>query len=377
MHEVQERAVSTPTDADLKQWLVAQVAAAAGISEEEVGLEETFQSMGLDSVDHFTIAGELAEWLQCTVPSNLLFEHKTILEVVAELRSSSTPGMECLVEMVAGDGSLAPLYLVHSLAGDLMDWSEFQEQLGSRPVIGIQQPFDPNQSDDETPLEQLVQSYVGPMMAHRTEGPFCIVGHSYGARVAFELARQLLERGREVPLLVIMDGWPVPRRQATFGECIRATPAFLRNLPRWIRDDLMQSGVDKLRARLARKLHSWQRAHRSGPKADDQGRGDRMEIEDFFDVSHLPEQILRRKRANLRSWANYVPEITEVRVELFRSRTRPLFHSLLDPTSGWTPYASMGVEVHHVAGHHTNMNRAPHARELAALLERVTAAALS
>ena len=377
MHEVQERAVSTPTDADLKQWLVAQVAAAAGISEEEVGLEETFQSMGLDSVDHFTIAGELAEWLQCTVPSNLLFEHKTILEVVAELRSSSTPGMECLVEMVAGDGSLAPLYLVHSLAGDLMDWSEFQEQLGSRPVLGIQQPYDPNQVDDEIPLERLVQSYVGPMTAHRTEGPFCIVGHSYGARVAFELARQLLEQGREVPLLVIMDGWPVPRRQATFGECIRAIPAFLRNLPRWIRDDFMQSGAGKLRERLVRKLRSWQRARRPGPRAGEEGPGDGMEIEDFFDVSHLPEQILRRKQANLRSWASYVPQATEVQVVLLRSRTRPLFHSLLDPTTGWTPYASKGVEVHHVAGHHTNMNRAPHARELAALLERMTAAALS
>jgi len=356
---------------ELREWLVGQVAEALSASREEVNPEETFKSLGLDSIDHFNIAGELAEWLGCTVPSNLLFEHETILAVVDELQRSSSPGMECLVEMRDGDADLPPLYLIHSLAGDLLDWSEFLEHLGPRPVLGVQQPFDPGQPDDGLSLESLVQGYVRPLIAHRPEGPFYIVGHSYGSRVAFELARQLMEQGREVPLVAIMDGWPVLRRRATAQECLRATPAFLRNLPRWVRDDLLESGFGDLRARLLRKLRSRQRTLQAGPQSNGQNHGEEMEVEDFFDVSSLPEKVLRRKRANLRNWASYVPQASELRVVLFRSQTRPLFHSLLDRTSGWPPYALKGVDVHHVPGHHTNMNRAPHARGLAALLEQV------
>jgi thioesterase domain-containing protein/acyl carrier protein len=356
---------------ELKQWLAEQVAAAAGIPLEEVDMEAAFLDLGLDSVGHFTIAGDLAEWLNQSIPSNLLFEHKTILEVTGAVMSQEDSGMECLVTMQEGDAGEVPIYLVHSVAGDLLDWEEFSGQLGGRPVYGVQQPYESDGAKDGSSLESLVTSYVGPMLRHRPEGPFCIAGHSAGARLAFELARQLTQSGRQVPFLAILDGWPRLRRRASLLEGVRATPAFLANLPRWIRDDLLENGVESVRERLKRKVRAHVRNSKQHSKEGQEGAVPQVELEDYFNVEGLSERVLQRKRANLLNWSSYIPEPTPLRVTLFRAKTRPLYHSLLDPTAGWPKYATLGVDVQVVPGHHTNMNRAPFASGLAAQLNKI------
>ena len=62
-------------------------------------------------------------------------------------------------------------------------------------------------------------------------GCFQFGGHSYGARVAYEIARQLTDQGREVHLLGIFDSWPKTPARASVLEGVQAFPAFVVNLP--------------------------------------------------------------------------------------------------------------------------------------------------
>src|SRR5205823_472140 len=59
------------------------------------------------------------------------------------------------------------------------------------------------------------------------EGPYCLGGFSFGGLVAFEMARQLVDRGRRVALLAVLD-CPAPVR----GPNLRAILLAAAQLPR-------------------------------------------------------------------------------------------------------------------------------------------------
>ena len=49
--------------------------------------------------------------------------------------------------------------------------------------------------------------YIKAMQIVQSEGPYFLGGHSFGGRVAFEIALQLQQRGQEVAMLAIFDTW--------------------------------------------------------------------------------------------------------------------------------------------------------------------------
>jgi surfactin synthase thioesterase subunit len=57
------------------------------------------------------------------------------------------------------------------------------------------------------PLVEALAEAIGPFTAH----PFALFGHSMGAGVAFELARELRQRGRPLPLRLLVSGARAPR----------------------------------------------------------------------------------------------------------------------------------------------------------------------
>lgn len=125
------------------------------------------------------------------------------------------------------------------------------------------------------------------------------------------------------------------------------------NLPRWVRDDLLSGRAARLGERFVRKV----RARLKGPE--------QLDLADHFDTKDLPGTVVDRREQNLRSWARYLPGLLSGDLHLFRARTRPLCHSLLDPSAGWRPFVSGDVHVHLVRGHHTNMIRGSDGRALA------------
>jgi thioesterase domain-containing protein len=56
-------------------------------------------------------------------------------------------------------------------------------------------------------IERLAASYLADLQAFDPIGPYVLGGFSFGGTVAFEMARQLEERGEEALLVVMIDAW--------------------------------------------------------------------------------------------------------------------------------------------------------------------------
>ena len=69
--------------------------------------------------------------------------------------------------------------------------------------------FEPAGLDGEsTPIDsvkEIAARYVDELLRARPEGPYCLGGYCFGGFVAYEMAKQLEDRGRRVPLLTLLD----------------------------------------------------------------------------------------------------------------------------------------------------------------------------
>jgi thioesterase domain-containing protein len=99
-----------------------------------------------------------------------------------------------------------------------------------------------------------------------------------------------------------------------------------------------------------------------------QRRAGGPQLEDLFDISKVPDRYRRLMAANLRAYWEYAPKPYPGQVTLFRARTRPLFNSH-QYDLGWSKWASGGVEIKTVPGHHASILEEPAVATLAQLLK--------
>ncbi|MEZ0386228.1 MAG: condensation domain-containing protein [Verrucomicrobium sp.] len=83
------------TQSDIRDWLTVQVANILKCPPEDVGFEESFTRLGLDSLSLIMLTGNFAAWLGRDLPATLLLEHPSIEEVSEVL----TRPMSCELEL--------------------------------------------------------------------------------------------------------------------------------------------------------------------------------------------------------------------------------------------------------------------------------------
>jgi thioesterase domain-containing protein len=100
-----------------------------------------------------------------------------------------------------------PLFLIHDLLTDAHLYQPLEYQLASeRSVFRVQPTPDLTKGPHPISFGALAQECVLDILDQQKEGPFHLTGFSSGSLIAFEMARQLQERGYEVGLLALIDG---------------------------------------------------------------------------------------------------------------------------------------------------------------------------
>jgi len=99
-----------------------------------------------------------------------------------------------------------PLFLVHSIWGDVLGMRQMALAVETEvPVYGLRARGVSTDEEPQASVEEMARTYVGVIRAVQPEGPYRVAGHSYGALVAFEIARQLAQAGEEIDWLGMID----------------------------------------------------------------------------------------------------------------------------------------------------------------------------
>ncbi|CAM5535383.1 Non-ribosomal peptide synthase OS=Streptomyces alboniger OX=132473 GN=CP975_00270 PE=4 SV=1 [Streptomyces alboniger] len=201
------RAPRTPTEEALAE-LFADI-----LGLDRVGVDDDFFALGGHSLLATRLNSRIRTRLDAVLPMRAVFQSPTVAELAACLESddeaseNADPFARVLPIKTGGDKE--PLWFIHLAGGLAWPYLNFTAKLpADRPSYGIQA----RGLDGSTPLpdrlESLVNDYIEQIFSYQKEGPYHLIGWSFGGAVAHAMAAELQKRGHEVALLGLLDSAP-------------------------------------------------------------------------------------------------------------------------------------------------------------------------
>lgn len=195
----------------------------AVLKRDQVSVLDDFFELGGNSLLAVALVSRLNADFGGAVPLQILFEAPTVERLAAALDATSPRPASRLVPLQP-EGRGTPLYCWPGLGGYPMNLRPLAAALGTgRPVHGVQaHGINPG----ERPFDEVSAMAAADVEAIREiqpHGPYLLCGYSFGARVAFEAARQLEQAGERVEqLFLVAPGQPRLRPEDAAGASGRA-----------------------------------------------------------------------------------------------------------------------------------------------------------
>jgi acetoacetyl-CoA synthetase len=120
------------------------------------------------------------------------------------------PRFSPFVELKRGDEG-PPILLAHGLDGRA-SFSGLAEHIRTgNAVYGIQAKGLDGMDEPLDRIEDMAAFYLEALSDLQPQGPYILIGYSFGGLVALEMAQRLSRSGKKVGLLVLVDAYPHPR----------------------------------------------------------------------------------------------------------------------------------------------------------------------
>ncbi|MEU6236010.1 amino acid adenylation domain-containing protein [Kitasatospora sp. NPDC047058] len=182
----------------------------------EVGIDDGFFDLGGHSLLAARLTARLRETTGAELGIRALFEAPTVArlaERLAAVEAGDAPWADDFATLLPlrAEGTLPPLFAVHPAAGIAWVYSGLLRELEpQRPLYGLQARTLTDPEASPATLAEMAEDYLALIREVQPEGPYHLLGWSFGGTVAHEIAVRLRERGEQVRLLALMDSYPAP-----------------------------------------------------------------------------------------------------------------------------------------------------------------------
>ena len=140
------------------------------------------------------------------LPLASLFAAPTVEELAQLLRREAVPTTVGAVVPIHPGGSRQPLFCVHPIGGHVFAYAELARALGpDQPVYGLQAAGLEGSEPPRGDVAAMATAYLRDLREVQPQGPYQLLGWSFGGLVALEMARQLSEAGERVGLVTLVD----------------------------------------------------------------------------------------------------------------------------------------------------------------------------
>jgi thioesterase domain-containing protein/acyl carrier protein len=318
------------------------------LEEGELGVDTDFFAIGGDSLRAVRLFARVKEVFDREVPLATLLEASTPRELVRRLGDSQWLEPWNSLVAIKPDGTRPPLFCIAGGGGNVLAYRHLAACLpDEQPVYCLQAKGLRSGDRPLTTVEEMAEHYIEAIQRVRPHGPYLIAGHSFGAAVAYEMARRLTETSREVAFLGLFDhpGPDVGLTRVDWARYHLISMAMLSPRERWT---FLMNAV-AWRRKLSRATRGVQGLPEKPPASD-------------WNASTRLEKSLQALR-------NYRLLPYPGRVTLFRAQ-RGSPRILADRQGGWGRVALGGIDVHEVPGTHLSMLEPPHVQALGSTLSR-------
>ncbi|MCV6638056.1 amino acid adenylation domain-containing protein [Candidatus Albibeggiatoa sp. nov. NOAA] len=329
-----------------------------------IGVTDNFFELGGHSLLAIRMMSKIQQQFGQNLPLATLFEGTTIESLARIIRGRITVSNWQPVVKIQPNGDKTPLYCVPGAGGNVLYDYELAHALGDeRPFYGLQSIGLDGVSVPLHTIEAIAAHHIEHMKQIQAEGEYYLCGHSAGAYIAFEIARQLEAQGDSVGLLAILD---VDASYAyTSHECHKWDEVtWILEMARLF-EEVFHTTLGLLRDELL-ALDSPEQCYLHFKQ--------KLENIYFYPPNTPMEQFMAHLnvfKANMLATTNCdLPQVQlKAKLALFRTEmgvyTDKSAEILQDATWGWQQLAQQPVDVYDVPGDHNTMLQQPHVAVLA------------
>ena len=325
----------------------------------DIDIHSDFFDLGGNSLQAIQISGKISDVLKIDIKLKDVLENSTISQLSTfilntfsllepeYLVTKSKPSF--IIKLRDGNGEKA-LFLIHPISGYIFCYRDLADCLiGDQPVYGIQSPC----IDDEisvkslSSIEAIASYYIQSIHTIQQEGPFFLLGSSFGGLVAYEMAQQLEISGHKVSLLGMAD---TARPDHTLLKISNEDELLLCMIESFTSQSFSLTQKSSFSEQQKLKL-----------------------LLEAMELSALPppqqQQFYKRIKTYCLAMFNYKIKPYNGKIVFFDPTDRPSQYSSWKTSDTWIGFINEGITKHEVLGNHFTMIRKPNVELLAHLLD--------
>jgi nonribosomal peptide synthetase DhbF len=286
---------------------------------ERVGIDDNFFELGGHSLLAIRLISRIRASMDVELSIRSLFEAPTVGALAKRLVRGrpALSDFEVLLP-IRSAGSKPPLFCIHDAGGFSWPYSKLIRHIPSdQPIYGLQARNLTQRAMRPGSIDEMARDYLNLIRKVQPEGPYNLLGWSFGGLVAHAIATQLQAVGESVSLLALLDSYPVrpenPRGSFGDDDEIFSSQVALNPIMNLL-DVLRREGLTTLK-------------------------------------EHHYEAIMDTFKNNTRLMSTFVPDRFQGDVLLFvamQTEVKP-------PIDHWRSYVSGAIKVHPIDCAHDNM----------------------
>jgi len=347
-----------------------------------IGVTDNFIELGGHSLLATQLLQQVEQTFEKRLPIIAFFQAPTIQQQAVLLQTGVTA--DSAIIPIQPKGTKAPLFGVHVLGKGLSFYRPMAKHLGDdQPLYGLSAQLVDDQETVTRDVKGLAAYYIQNLRSLQPQGPYHLVGCSFGGLVAFEMAQQLYAEGENIALLAMFDSSapgstqllsPLPRLGASLYYLLMySIPRFIQESAKTAPQTTLTLIGERVRDLTASVFNQGQKVSvkaQTIPEAMTIPQPFSLKLSLENAMNRLSQRILERSPWSfltpktqlqdpcIKVYESYDPKPYLGKITLFRAMEPvPGFQRSAD--LGWGRLALGGIEVCDVPGHHYSIMDSP------------------
>ncbi|MFF5010846.1 amino acid adenylation domain-containing protein [Streptomyces phaeochromogenes] len=180
---------------------------------ERVGIDDDFFALGGHSFLATRLSASIRKEFGLDMPLRTIIQHPTVAELSALVLTGRIPGdhgeaFEVVLPLNRDPGTgKPPVWFLHGGGGIGWAYFTFAPYL-DRPAYALQSRGSNGTEPLAASVDEMIDDYLAQILKVQPDGPYHLIGWSFGGPMAHALADALDRRGHKVAFLAVLDAQP-------------------------------------------------------------------------------------------------------------------------------------------------------------------------